>query len=247
MAQLDPDKLPRHVALIPDGNGRWAEARGLERIEGHRRGTEQVREVVRAAHELGIAMLTIYAFSQENWQRPKDEVDALMALLEHYLSSEASELHQNGIRLHAIGRLDELPSGVRRALDALIERTQSNDQMRLTFALSYGGRSELVDATRRIARAAEAGHLDPDGIDEKTLESHLYAPDLPDPDLLIRTGDERRVSNFLLWQLAYTEFYFAETLWPDFSKRHLVEALLAYQRRERRFGRTGAQLREGSS
>jgi undecaprenyl diphosphate synthase len=244
MERLDPRKLPRHVAIIPDGNGRWAESRGLPRIEGHRRGSEQVREIVRAAHELGIQMLTMYAFSQENWERPQLEVDALMELLERYLRKEADELHANGIRLQAIGRLETLPSGVRRELDQLVKRSEGNAEMRLTFALSYGGRSEIVDAVRRIARAVEARELDPDAIDEKCFEGFLYAPDLPHPDLLIRTGDERRVSNYLLWQLAYTELFFVDKLWPDFGKLDLVDALQAYARRERRFGRTGAQLRD---
>lgn len=247
MPLLDPAQIPRHVAIIPDGNGRWAEQRGLDRIEGHRRGTEQVRELVRAAHELGIQMLTIYAFSKENWARPEPEIDALMSLLESYLRAEAEELARNGIRLQAIGRLEELPRSVQLELERLIKLTEHNREMRLTFALSYGGRAEIVDAARRIAREVEAGRLDPEAIDEKSFESFLYAPDLPDPDLLIRTGDESRISNFLLWELAYTEFYFCPRLWPDFAKSDLVEALRVFQGRERRFGRTGAQLREGGS
>lgn len=246
MPKLDPSKLAHHVAIIPDGNGRWAEARGLDRMEGHRQGSDRVREVVRAAHELGIGMLTLYAFSQENWQRPEGEVRALMALLENYLRTEADELVSNGIRLQAIGRLDELPPSVQAELERLMKRTEGNCEMRLTFALSYGGRAEIADAVRGIARSVEAGGLDPEAIDEKTVEAFLYAPDLPDPDLLIRTGDEHRISNYLLWQLAYTEFVFSDTLWPDFGKRHLVDALLVYQRRERRFGQTGAQVRDGA-
>jgi undecaprenyl diphosphate synthase len=247
MPRLDPAHIPRHVAIIPDGNGRWAEQRGLDRIEGHRRGTEQVRDIVRAAHELGIQMLTIYAFSKENWARPEPEIEALMRLLERYLRAEAEELTRNGIRLQAIGRLEELPPSVRLELERLIKLTEGNREMRLTFALSYGGRAEIVDAARRIAREVEAGRLDPEAIDEKSFESFLYAADLPHPDLLIRTGDESRISNFLLWQLAYTEFYFSACLWPDFGKSDLVDALLVFQGRERRFGRTGAQLREGGS
>lgn len=244
MAVLDPAKLPRHLAIIPDGNGRWAEARGLPRNEGHHRGCETVREVVRACHEIGIRLLTLYAFSTENWDRPSGEVDAIMGLLESYVGSEADELARNRIQVRAIGRLHDLEPRLQDRLDALMRRTESNDEMRLTFALSYSGRAEIVDAARRIARAAEAGCLDPDAIDEKCVQQHLYAPDMPDPDLLIRTGDEHRISNFLLWQLAYTELYVTERLWPDFTKRDLVEALVAYQRRERRFGRTGAQIRE---
>jgi len=243
MPRLDPAKIPCHVAIIPDGNGRWATARGLPREEGHRAGIETVREIVRAAHELGIERLTIYVFSTENWVRPDDEVDALMTLLEHYLRREGDELHRNGIRVEACGRLHELSPGIQRELKALVERTEANDEMRLAFALSYSGRAELVDAARGVARDVEAGRLDPEAIDEKKLSEYLYLPSWPDPDLLIRTGDESRVSNFLLWQIAYTELVLTPTAWPDFTKSHLVDALLQYQRRERRHGKTSAQVR----
>jgi len=243
MARLDPTRLPRHVAIIPDGNGRWAESRGLPREEGHRRGTEMVREAVRAAHELGVPMLTLYAFSTENWERPSGEVQGLMRLLQHYLTAEADELVSNGIRVEVIGRPKELSPEIQAPLDALLARSEGNDEMRLAFALSYSGRTELVDAVRSLAREAEAGRIDVDAIDEKAIRDRLYLPDWPDPDLLIRFGDERRVSNFLLWQLAYTELYFTSTLWPDFTKEELVEALVFYQQRERRLGRTGAQVR----
>ena len=243
MARLDPAKIPRHVAIIPDGNGRWAEARRLPREEGHQAGTEAVREIVRAVHELGVERLTLYAFSTENWTRPEEEVDAIMRILQLYLRTEADELHSNGIRVEAAGRLHELSPGIQAELDALIGRTEGNDQMRLAFALSYSGRGEIVDAVRAIGRAVESGRLDPEAIDEKTLQEFLYLPDWPDPDLLIRAGDESRVSNFLLWQMAYTEFYMSPTLWPDFTKRHFVDALLEYQRRERRLGKTSAQVR----
>ncbi len=246
MARLDPEKIPRHVAIIPDGNGRWAETRGLPREAGHQAGTEAVREIVRAAHELGVERLTIYAFSSENWARPEEEVDAIMRLLESYLRSEADELHSNGIRVEAAGRVHELSTGIQRQLHELVARTESNDEMRLAFALSYSGRNEIVDAARAIARCVESGRLDPDAIDEKTVQGFLYLPDWPDPDLLIRAGDESRVSNFLLWEIAYTEFYMTPTLWPDFTKRHLVDALLEYQRRERRLGKTSAQIRTHS-
>ncbi len=246
MARLDPEKLPQHVAIIPDGNGRWAEARGLPRVEGHRRGTELVREAVRAAHDLGIKMLTLFAFSSENWERPTSEVQSLMMLLEGYLRRDADELDENGIRVEVIGRVDRLDPGIQRELERMQRRTEGNDEMRLAFALSYSGRTELVDAVRAIAREAESGRLDPEAIDEKTIRDQLYLPDWPDPDLLIRFGDEARVSNFLLWQIAYTELYFTPTLWPDFTKDRLVDALLAYQRRERRLGRTGDQVRQGS-
>ena len=241
--RIRADALPRHVAIIMDGNGRWAERRGLDRIEGHRAGIESVRAVVRAAHELGVLQLTLYAFSTENWSRPKGEVDALMELLSRYLESELDELDRNGIQLRAMGRLERLPVGVRQSLEHAIERTRDNREMVILFALSYGGRSEIVDAARRVAREAEQGKLDPEQIDEKVFGEYLYAPDLPDPDLLIRTGGESRVSNFLLWQIAYTEIHVTEVMWPDFRKSDLVEAILSYQNRERRYGLTSAQVR----
>ncbi len=243
--RIRADRLPRHVAVIMDGNGRWAERRGLSRIEGHRAGLESVRAVVRAAHELGIQALTLYAFSLENWNRPKAEVEELMRLLEHYLESELEEVMRNGIRVRALGRLDLLPQGVRKRLDEAIERTQDNREMTLRFALSYGGRAEIVDAAKRLLRDAELGKIDLERLDEKTFATYLYDPELPDPDLLIRTGAELRVSNFLLWQIAYSEIHVTEVMWPDFRKNHLVEALLDYQSRERRFGLTSAQVRGG--
>ncbi len=243
MARLDIAHLPRHVAIVPDGNGRWAESRGLPRQAGHRRGSEVVRDAVRAAHELGVPMLTMYAFSTENWDRPPGEVKTLMALLLDYLRDEADELVDQGIRVEVIGRPQELDPAIQREIEHLQRRTEENDEMRLAFALSYSGRTEVVDAVRGIARGLEAGHLDPESIDEKTIRDHLYLPDWPDPDLLIRFGGEHRLSNFLLWELAYTELYFSETLWPDFTKEDLVDALYAYQQRERRLGRTSAQVR----
>ncbi len=246
MGRLDTASIPRHVAIIPDGNGRWAESRGLARNEGHSRGTEVVREIVRAAHELGIKQLTIYAFSMENWDRPQDEIDAIMGLLSRYIRHETDELEKNGVRVQTIGRLDMLSPKLQRAIRGLEKRTAGNDEMLLIFALSYSGRSELVDAMRGIAREVESGRLDPEAIEEKDIREHLYAPDLPDPDLLIRTGVEHRISNFMLWQLAYTELWITDALWPDFTKRDLVDAIHAYQQRERRFGRTGAQVRKGS-
>jgi undecaprenyl diphosphate synthase len=242
--KLDPRNIPRHVAIIPDGNGRWAQARGLPRVAGHRNGAEVVREVVRAAHELGIQWLTFYAFSTENWKRPPEEIDAIMAYLEDYIVRDADELARNGIRVDAIGRLSSLSPRIQAQISDLVRRTEGNDEMRLTFALSYGGRAEIVDAVRAIARAVEAAALEPEAIDEKCVQANLYCKDMPDPDLLIRTGGEHRISNFLIWQLAYTEFWTSETLWPDFNKSVLVEALCAFQQRERRFGRTGAQTRD---
>jgi len=241
--RLDPRAIPRHVAIIMDGNGRWAEARGRSRIEGHREGLESVRAVVRAAHELGVRVLTLYAFSLENWNRPKLEVDELMRLLDRYIESELDEVNRNGIRVRAIGRLERLPAAVQDKLRHAQERTRSNREMDLVFAVSYGGRAEIVDAARRLWRDAEMGKVDPEHLDEKTFAAYLYDPEIPDPDLLIRTGGDRRVSNFLLWQIAYTELYVSEVRWPDFRKSHLVEAILDYQGRERRYGLTSAQVR----
>jgi undecaprenyl diphosphate synthase len=241
--RLVPELMPRHVAVIMDGNGRWAEKRGLSRIEGHRQGLEAARAVVRAAHELGVQVLTLYAFSLENWNRPRSEVDELMGLLDHYLRTEIEEVHRNGIRMRAIGRLERLPRILQQRVREAVTLTASNREMTLVFALSYGGRAEIVDAARRLLRDAEQGRVDPDGVDEKTFAAYLYDPELPDPDLLIRTGAERRVSNFLLWQIAYTELYTTDVMWPDFRKGDLVDAVLDYQGRERRFGRTSSQVR----
>jgi undecaprenyl diphosphate synthase len=241
--RLDAKGIPRHVAIIMDGNGRWAQSRGLSRVEGHRQGLESVRSVVRAAHEIGIQVLTLYAFSLENWNRPKAEVAELMRLLEFYIEAELQEVMRNGIRIRAIGRLDRLAKSVREKLEDAIERTRNNTEMQLVFAVSYGGRAEIVDAARRIARDAEQGKLDPEQLDEKTFGAYLYDPELSDPDLLIRTSGECRVSNFLLWQIAYAEFHVTEALWPDFRKSHLVEAVRDYQSRERRYGLTSAQVR----
>lgn len=233
---LDPGRLPLHIAIIMDGNRRWAEQRGLPAAEGHRAGAESLRDIVRFCGELGIPYLTVYAFSTENWKRPEDEVQALMHLLVEYLAREVDELDANGVRVRAIGRLEELPGAARLALAVAEERTAGNGHLTLTLALNYGGRAELVDAARRLAAEAVAGRLDPQAIDEETLARCLYAGDVPDPDLLIRPAGEFRVSNFLLWQIAYTEFWVTPVLWPDFRRRHLTEGLLDYQRRERRFG-----------
>lgn len=241
--RLHKDRLPRHVAIIMDGNGRWAEARGLERNAGHREGVEAVKATVRAANEIGIPRLTLYSFSSENWNRPKAEVQELMRLLDHYLETEVDEVMRNGIRIQAVGRLDRLPPSVRKRLDDVIERSKDNREMTLVFALSYGGRQEIVDAVQRIVRDAEQGKLDVENLDEKTFSAYLYDPDAPDPDLLIRTGSELRISNFLLWQIAYAEIHATRAMWPEFRKEQLVEALLDYQSRERRFGLTSDQVR----
>jgi undecaprenyl diphosphate synthase len=244
-AQLRTDRVPRHIAIIMDGNGRWAEARGLERNAGHRAGLDAVREIVRASGELGIDYLTLYAFSNENWNRPKEEVGELMRLLEYYLEEELEEAMENGVRVHSIGRRDRLPPSTRAAVETAEARTRDNSGLQLYFALSYGGRTEIVDAARRIARDVELGAVDPDQLDEKTFASYLYAPEIPDPDLLIRTGNEMRVSNFLLWQIAYTEIHTTEVMWPDFRQPHFEAAIRDYQARERRFGMTSAQVAAG--
>jgi undecaprenyl diphosphate synthase len=245
--QPPPDRIPKHVAVIMDGNGRWAERRGLERSAGHRAGVEAVRAVVRAAQELGIGWLTLYAFSSENWSRPKAEVDLLMKLPEEFFEAELPEVARRNVRILAIGRHDRLPGAARRALADAIERTQHNTGMRLVFALSYGGRGEIVEAARRLLRDHDAGRLDPEGLDEKAFAAYLDEPELPDVDLLIRTGGERRISNFLLWQSAYAELWLSDVLWPDFGRAELEAALADYARRERRFGRTSAQVRRGGA
>jgi undecaprenyl diphosphate synthase len=244
--RLSPKSIPRHVAIIMDGNGRWAESRGLSRSEGHRAGLDACRAVVRAAHELGVKVLTLYAFSLENWNRPKPEVDDVMRLLEHYLDEEIDEVMRNGIQVRAIGRRERLPTTVAKKIDEAIERTCENREMQLVFGISYGGRAEIVDAARKLLHDAELGKVDPETLDEKTFAAYLYDPELPDPDLLIRTGGEARISNFLLWQIAYTEIYVSGVMWPDFRKSHLVAAIGDYQQRERRYGLTSAQVRSGS-
>jgi undecaprenyl diphosphate synthase len=236
LALIDFTRLPRHVAVIMDGNGRWAGARHLPRIAGHRAGIAAVREVVEGAARLGIEVLTLYAFSRENWSRPAPEVNALMRLLRDYLDAELATLLERNIRFRAIGRIEELPPPVRTALAEAEERTASNTGMLFLIALSYSGRAELADAARALAEDAAAGRLDPAAIDEAVLEARLHTADVPDPDLLIRTSGELRLSNFLLWQLAYSEIWVTPVLWPDFRRRHLHEAVLDFQRRERRFG-----------
>ena len=230
-------KLPVHVAIIMDGNGRWARKRLLNRIKGHEQGVETVRTIVRACREIGISYLTLYAFSTENWQRPKSEVAALMIILKRFLESERQELMDNSIRLNAIGQIGRLPANVQRALHESMELTKENDKMCLNLALSYGGRAEIVEMVKEIAIKARDGSLDPDSITSELVSEHLYTGQIPDPDLLIRTSGEMRISNFLLWQLAYTEIYVTDTLWPDFGKDELIRILQDYQRRERRFGK----------
>ncbi len=240
-ATIDKDRLPRHVAIIMDGNGRWATQRGLSRIAGHRRGRESVKDVVEAARRLGIQYLSLYAFSTENWQRPRDEVAALMRFLRHYLAAEMKKMMRNGIRLLAIGNLRKLPREVQAALREAIEDTRDNTGMTVILAVSYGGREELTDAMRSIARRVSRGELDPEEVDQELVAANLSTAGIPDPDLLIRTSGEMRISNFLLWQIAYTEIYVTETLWPDFREQEFLDAVAHFQRRERRFGRTGEQ------
>jgi undecaprenyl diphosphate synthase len=241
MERLDPNKLPRHVAVIMDGNGRWAKRRGLTRITGHQKGTESVRDIVRTSRELGIKWLTLYVFSEENWKRPPYEVKALMGLLNRYLKSELKEMLDNGIRLAYIGQTEKLPPEVQRTLWQTIEKTEHNTEMTLTLALSYGGRQEIVRALKKMLSDIEKGTLQVNRITEERLSQYLYTAGTPDPDLLIRTSGEYRISNFLLWQLAYTEIFITPTLWPDFRKERYLEALLDYQKRERRFGTTGEE------
>ena len=242
MEKLNPDKLPRHVAIIMDGNGRWAKKKGLSRIAGHRKGVESVRDVVRTSRELGIRWLTLYAFSEENWKRPKYEVKALMSLLNRYLKAELKEMLNNGIRLACIGQTEKLPPEVQRTLWQIIEKTAHNKEMTLTLALSYGGRQEIVGAVRNMLKDIDKDILNVKQITEERLSKYLYTSDIPDPDLLIRTSGEYRISNFLLWQIAYTEIFITPILWPDFHRERYLEALLDYQKRERRFGSTEKQI-----
>lgn len=224
--------VPRHVAIIMDGNGRWAKERGLPRIAGHRAGTENIRRVLRACIKYGIEILTIYAFSTENWKRPKEEVGGLMRILEEAIERELPELHKNGVKLMHIGRLEGLSEGIKRKIREAIELTKNNERIVLNIAFNYGGRAEIVDAVRRII---EEG-VESEGIDEALFSRYLYTADLPDPDLIIRTGGELRLSNFLIWQGAYAEYYSTPTYWPDFDEEELYKALLDYSKRERRFG-----------
>ncbi len=236
MAMLDLQRLPRHVAIIMDGNGRWAHERSLPRMAGHHVGTESVRAAVELCDELGIEALTLFAFSSENWARPQPEVEGLMHLIAGKMRDELPELHQRGVRVRAIGRLHELPQALREILEHARSVTGHNDGLRFTLAVNYGGRAEIADAAQALAAAVVAGRMRPEVISEQTFASYLYAPDLPDPDLLIRTAGEMRVSNFLLWEIAYAELVVVPTLWPDFRRQHLLAALVEYQRRARRFG-----------
>jgi undecaprenyl diphosphate synthase len=232
--------VPRHVAIIMDGNGRWARERLMPRPYGHRSGMKAVRDVVEGAVESGLEVLSLFAFSQENWQRPPVEITALMSLLEEYIAREADELRDRGVRVRILGDLDRLTPAAASAVNRVVAETEHNDRLRLNLFISYGGRAELVRAAQLLARDAQAGRLVPEEITEAEFQSRLYTADCPDPDLLIRTSGEQRISNFLLWQMAYTELFISPVLWPDFGRRELYEAILDYLNRERRFGRVSA-------
>jgi undecaprenyl diphosphate synthase len=237
---VEARNLPGHVGIIMDGNGRWAQTRGLPRAAGHKEGASAVRRIVRMARRLGLTALTLYAFSEQNWARPEEEVDALMQLLREFLLNEREEILDNGIRLNAIGNLGRLPALVRAVLDPLRRESSANGAMTLTLALSYGGREEIAHAARELARAVAAGRIAPEEVTAESLRAHMPSLAVGDPDLVIRTGGERRISNFLLYGLAYAELHFADVLWPDFAERDLFAAIASFQKRERRFGKVGA-------
>lgn len=240
--QLDQNNIPQHVAIIMDGNGRWAKQKGEERIFGHVSGVESVREALTAATEAGVRYLTLYAFSTENWNRPKDEVDALMDLLVRTIASEIKSLNENEVRLTAIGDLENLPGSCRKALEKAIDETKGNSRINLILALSYSSKWEITRAMKKIAADVKNGKLEPEDISEHDITAHLQTTHIPDPELLIRTSGEHRISNFLLWQLAYSEFVFLDIMWPDFKKENFFKAIYEYQKRERRFGMVSEQL-----
>jgi undecaprenyl diphosphate synthase len=240
--QLVKEKLPRHVAVIMDGNGRWAKQRGTARVFGHKNGVKAVREVTEASAELGIEYLTLYAFSTENWSRPKTEVDALMSLLVTTIASETKTLMKNNVKLKSIGCKTSLPQKVQDKLDDCMQKTSANTGLTLVLALSYSSRWEIIQAVKQVAADVKNNQINIDDISSEVFSKYLESSEIPDPELLIRTSGEMRISNFLLWQIAYSELYFSEVLWPDFSREHLYEALLDYQKRERRFGKTSDQL-----
>ena len=246
-SESEREKLPKHVAIIMDGNGRWANERGLPSIEGHRRGADAVKRALKAAQENGVKIITLYAFSVENWNRPKDEVDALMQLLDRFLKDQLTELVKRKIRLRVVGRYQELPEHIRERLSHVEAATAEFTDYTLALALNYGARTEVVDAARAIAQAAQAGKINPDELDYEQFAQHLYTKDLPDPDLVIRTSGEARLSNFLLLQAAYAEIYFTPVLWPDFDEKQFKLALTDYAARERRYGQTAEQLQDCQS
>jgi len=242
---IDPESIPRHVAIIMDGNGRWAKSQGKPRLFGHKNGVNSVQDIVECAGDLGVEVLTLYAFSTENWKRPADEVGGLMGLLKIYLQKELTKMVKNSIRLTCIGDIAKLPKDVREVLENTMSQTANNTNLTLNLALSYGGRAEMVRAIQQISEEVSSGGLDASAIDEALIDSHLYTADLPDPDLLIRTGGEARLSNFLLWQASYAEIYFTDIMWPDFRRDAFCSAIEEFQSRERRFGKTSAQVESG--
>jgi undecaprenyl diphosphate synthase len=244
--ELDKKKLPRHIAIIMDGNGRWAQSRGLMRLMGHKAGVKTVQLIVKAAREIGIPVLTLYAFSSENWKRPANEVSGLMSLLKSYLESELASMQENNICLRCIGRKENLPKEIRETLSASIAKTADNTGLILNLALSYGSRDEIVGAAREMAKLCVAGKLSPEDITEEAFSGHLYTAGLSDPDLIIRTGGEFRLSNFLLWQASYAEIFITEIHWPDFTREDFIAAIATFQKRQRRFGRTGSQISDNN-
>ncbi|MBG6186344.1 isoprenyl transferase [Flavobacterium sp. CAN_S2] len=243
LQHIDATRLPKHLAIIMDGNGRWAKQQGLLRALGHESGTKSVKVIIEASAKLGIEFLTLYAFSTENWNRPKLEVETLMKVLINSLKKELTTLQKNNIKLNAIGNLEKLPKSAQKELLDVIDKTKDNTQMTLTLALSYGSREELVSAVKNICSKVKNNIISIDSIDDSIINEHLYTQNLPDVDLLIRTSGEHRISNFLLWQIAYSELYFTDILWPDFKEQDLYEAIISYQKRERRFGKTSEQIK----
>ena len=243
LSSINTSNLPKHLAIIMDGNGRWAKQQGMLRAFGHENGTKSVKVTVENCAKLGIENLTLYAFSTENWSRPKLEVEILMKLLINSLKKELDTLIKNDIKLNAIGNLDKLPKSAQKELSEVIEKTKTNTRMTLTLALSYSSREEIINAVKNIATKVKNNIISIDSIDDSILNKHLYTQNLPDVDLMIRTSGEHRISNFLLWQVAYAEFYFTDVLWPDFTEEHLYEAIISYQKRERRFGKTSEQIK----
>lgn len=242
--KINTNNVPKHVAVIMDGNGRWAKSRGEDRLFGHNSGVKSVREVLKASQKIGVKYLTLYTFSTENWNRPKDEVDGLMNLFVTTITGEVEELHKNGVRINVIGNIKQMPSLAQEALNGAMEYTKENTGITLTLALSYSSRWEMIEAVKKITQDIEDNKIVKEEINESLFSSYLATNTLPDPELIIRTSGENRVSNFLLWQIAYSEFYFTETLWPDFKEEDYYKAILSYQNRERRFGKTGEQIKD---
>ncbi len=240
--RIDPNNVPNHVAVIMDGNGRWAKGKGMNRIFGHRNALTAVRDTIEAAAEIGTKAITLYAFSTENWKRPKTEVKALMTLLINSLNNELKTFQENSVKVNAIGSIESLPDNAQETLASVIDKTKTNTQIVLTLALSYGAREEIVNTIKNISKKVVNNELDIEEIDEKIINNHLYTFNLPDVDLMIRTSGEQRISNFLLWQMAYAELYFTDILWPDFRREHFYDAIIEYQNRERRFGKTSEQI-----